>query len=265
MKIYDIEGNVVYDDPLMQEKEATENGEVLPDEGFDGLSKVNVNVATGSEVVEPLLQSKTITMNGTFTADEGYDGLSEVTVRVDKEGWLDGLSNGFDVMFNDEFGNALAFYCIKQGHAIEPPVYDCRIWQKADGSVVMFPLVPDGDMELFCNNESYQTVLYDYYGIDRVLFPYLIIKVDSVYINVVFAKTLKNNLLGTESRYNYKQMQVESYDMNYLVNVVLKEFPTLKTAGATYGTALTDTEECYYCMNFDYDFTKATVIGRLDE
>ena len=30
--------------PTLQEKIATENGEVLPDEGYDGLSKVIVNI-----------------------------------------------------------------------------------------------------------------------------------------------------------------------------------------------------------------------------
>lgn len=33
-------------EPNLQEKTATENGEVLPDEGYDGLSKVIVNVAS---------------------------------------------------------------------------------------------------------------------------------------------------------------------------------------------------------------------------
>lgn len=31
-------------EPILQEKTATENGEIVPDEGYDGLSKVNVMV-----------------------------------------------------------------------------------------------------------------------------------------------------------------------------------------------------------------------------
>lgn len=39
-------------EPTLQEKVATENGEVVADEGFDGLSKVVVNVSVGGEVEE---------------------------------------------------------------------------------------------------------------------------------------------------------------------------------------------------------------------
>ena len=50
MKVYDFKGNVIYDDPILQEKEATENGEVLPDNGYDGLSKVIVNVESSVDL-----------------------------------------------------------------------------------------------------------------------------------------------------------------------------------------------------------------------
>lgn len=83
-------------EPSLQEKTATENGDVLPDEGYDGLSKVTVDVAgevlpvyDGEVIIEGeeisvvfKLQEKTVSENGEVLPDEGYDGLSKVTVNV---------------------------------------------------------------------------------------------------------------------------------------------------------------------------------------
>lgn len=70
------------DSVKLQEKTVTKNGDVLPDEGFNGMSKVTVAVPTGSSKEEQE-KSITITKNGTTEVipDEGKT-LSKVTIET---------------------------------------------------------------------------------------------------------------------------------------------------------------------------------------
>lgn len=64
----------------------TENGMTVAPAGT-AYSPVSVNV-------QPTLQSKTVTENGTVTPDQGYDGLSSVVVNVSGGGGAQGVYRG---------------------------------------------------------------------------------------------------------------------------------------------------------------------------
>lgn len=64
----------------LQEKTVTASGTVTPDSGYDGLSKVIVNVNNSPKLQEKTVSPKTTSQS--VTADSGYDGLSKVTVSA---------------------------------------------------------------------------------------------------------------------------------------------------------------------------------------
>ena len=88
---------------------------------------------------------------------------------------LDGLSNGYDVMFYDENNEGLAFYSIKQGQAINPPMYSVSNWIDQNGVPIVFPYTPNADISLWANNSALSTLLYDHFAVSPEEYPYILI------------------------------------------------------------------------------------------
>ena len=218
--------------------------------------------AQGEQIVgklktTPKLQDKTITENGTYQADSGYDGLGSVTVEVASGGSLEGLENGYDVMFYDENNDGLAFYSIKQGHTINPPVYNCKAWQTADGQKQEFPFTPTEDVIFYANNDTLASQLYEFYDVDPATHPHILIthstQSTSPYLRIVFG-TMSTNGSGSVGGLGGQSYQRDLTDHSpeNIVKVVMEKIKISEN----YSDSLGNQSWNYNYTNFDPSISK---------
>lgn len=114
------------DSITLQEKTTTKNGTVTADEGYIGLSKVNVEVPErynegyaegkqdgynegykdGFDDNAPVVEHLEVTNNGTYTPSDDVDGFNVVSVKVPvryEEGFNDGYSEGKQDGYSEGF------------------------------------------------------------------------------------------------------------------------------------------------------------------
>ena len=236
----------------------------------------NVSIVSGGGEGsgEANLQEKTITKDGTYTPDEGYDGFSQVEVRVLPTDMLEGLENGWDVMFYDEHKEGLAFYCIKKGHTINPPVYDCKAWQTADGQNQDFPFTPTADIIFYANNDTYASMLYEFYGVDAGVRPYMILMCNtSGALTLCITAKIASLSNGNLKIYQYFKASCSGFDVNNVadieavVNYLMANAPTGSNVGSSssYYDAFSPSQ--YHYTNFDItQYTDQSLgVYRLDE
>lgn len=188
---------------------------------------------------------------------EGYGKLPE--------GTLEGLENGYDVMFYDENNDGLAFYSIKQRHSINPPVYNCKNWQTANGAIITFPYTPNADAIFYALVETYADQLYEFYGIDKGVYPYLYIRHQSGlnYWWVFFGKTKTDNYLHDVMYQRFKNgnAMADATDIPSVIKYVTSIITTLSSADS--GGLVDDSANVYY-TNFDTELTVSEYY-RLDQ
>ena len=249
--------------PVLQEKTVTENGDVVPDEDYDGLSKVTVNVL-------PSLQEKTVTENGTVTADAGYYGLGKVTVDVETGSSVEG---GFTVNFYSEEGELIESHSAELGRDIYAPASfnEVNYWADENGAPYTFPMTintADTVLDLYATEaQTCARVLFNYFGVDSAARTDVCVDIqaDGNYVHVYFGNGLINGSSATE-RLSYTLKNVKSTyasimgDMLSVVNALI----TTPIADFTTGTSyVASYSSHYYYPNFDMDW--GIVNGRLDE
>ena len=168
----------------------------------------------------------------------------------------DGLANGYDVMFYDENNEGLAFYSIKQGHSINPPEYQVKAWASNNGDTISFPYTPNADVVLYALNGTYADTLYKYYGVDKGVYPYLMVSMNQSMIAVCFSTKDMSQYDGsykseqrsiTTSEYYANETDVETF-----VNFAMSKIPSLTLTtmkiydGANGVQAMNHTTRGYY-------------------
>lgn len=191
------------------------------------------------------------------------------------EDMLEGLENGYDVMFYDENNKGLAFYSVKQGHAIQPPEYQVEVWQTSDGANVTFPYLPTSDVSLYANSGTYADQLYKFYGVDKGAYPYVGL---STYTGGSPATLMFGTGIGDNTTKSLSlsppilMASVPSYlsiadytNVQSVVDEVMVKIPKdiLQESSSGYGFATGTT--VYHYLNFDSNLTKTKGKYRLDE
>lgn len=227
----------------------------------DGVDRLIRGYGQGSELK---LQDKTITENGTYQADNGYDGLGSVTVEVASGGGIDG---GYNVTFYDEYDEELALYSVRRGLSVDKPDYACKAWITQYGDSIEFPYMPTEDMSFYASNDTYEKILYEYYGVDRAIYPYMFIENNSWEFNIAFGKTLGSS--GTDKSLQggtlYKtttKIATDLCTLDYMVEYAMNNIGSVKTT--TSNQTVYDSAGRYYATNFNVTLSNATLVGKLD-
>lgn len=203
--------------------------------------------------------------------------LEQMAIEVDSLkplGSLDGLNNGYDVMFYDENYSGLAFYSIKAGHTIQnPPLYVCDYWVYENGVPVVFPITPTEDIIMYAHFTDLVAELYDFYKIDSVLYPYLAVQVTQSSVPkdtiiIYFGKTLSDEsngiflyeaMWGYNSRLSSELENIDLNDMNAVISLAMNKIPSLEQTPVS---SIIPQYALY--TNFSHSKTATEVTLRLD-
>lgn len=217
-----IEAEEEDDHYLLQEKIATENGEIVPDEGYYGLSKVNVEVVTG------------IAIENGYTANF-YDENGELIQSV-------AAKDGLLVSPPD-------YECVAW----------CK---DNNGIAASFPTQLTEDVSYYAINvETYADLIYNAAGIQKSEYPLLVATHEDGYQNwVCFAKTITEP--DANGTYWLKNVRTATYgkekpsDYSNLyeeTQIILSIFENVSVGSEQSSTSIASSTAYYLYTNFDIE------------
>lgn len=208
------------------------------------------------------------TGNSDTNLTDGVNALVSGYGQGGSGGSLEGLENGYDVMFYDENNEGFAFYSIKQGHSIEAPIYDYKGWETEDGTVITFPYTPTSDLVLYAinNGGALEILLYEHFGVSRDEYPYLVLLYSSSNkLRIIFAKTIQANTETELSVSNTMRTANIGVDMTPTCAEDLVNTITVGNYTLTSSEAMSITTTGYISSNFEIIATGFVAKYRLDE
>lgn len=252
-----------------------------------------------SELQEIIADSNATTGGNATTVRDGVDALIEgfgsgdlsdiVALLGDGEvvegsgsgggtGSLDGLENGYDVMFYDENNEELAFYSIKKGHTINPPIYNCDGWQNADKEIIIFPYTPTQDIIFYPLNSTLVDKLYEFYDVDKAICPYVgvfreYISSTNVKGRIVFFSTFEKfaseglTLKGTIYHHQTSKYSDNDWSMDAteFISQIMERIPTISLYEQSSLSFSTNTNNyTRNFINFECDWLSGTT-ERIDQ
>lgn len=194
-------------------------------------------------------------------------------------GSLEGLENGWDVMFYDENNEALAFSSVRKGNNIDAPIYVCDGWKTSNEQVIAFPYTPTQDLVLYAFNEDIVQKLYDYYGVSIQEYPYVTLQFCQLYQStprclIAFSKTespaTSDYIFGAYDYYSASALPVsDTEDVPAVVSYFMEKIlPSSLKSQYAINFYKEESNQVHNYMYTNYDRTPtqtSTIVYRLDE